>query len=132
MSVDDALTLTLRRDEAARHNATVTIHRVTTSSFDDTVGTYSDTTASVYSGACLLLPVPAQEETPEYGGEDVNTRRYKIQLAANTDARPDDIATVNTASLDDDLVGKVMTVVDVEYSSRQVSRNLICLHNVGG
>lgn len=132
MSADDALTLTLRRDEKARHNATITIHRVTGQTFNTSTGEYTDTTASVYAGSCLLLPVPAQEQTPEYGGEDVNTRRYKIQIAANTDVRVDDIGTFTASPLDDDLVGKAMTAVDVEYSSRQVSRNVTFLHNVGG
>lgn len=132
MSHDDALTLSLRRDSTLRHNATVTVTRVTGRTFDPDTGTYTDTTSTVYTGAALLLPVPSQEDTPEYGGEDVNTRRFRMQVAANTDVQVDDVVTVDTAGLDDDLAGKQMTVVDVAYSSRQVTRNVVLLYNVGG
>lgn len=132
MSADDALTLALRRDATARHNATITFVRVTGQTLNEANGTLTDTTSEIYSGACLILPVSAQEQTPEFGGEDINTRRYRVQIAANANVLPDDVGTVGTASLDDDLVGKELTVVDVEFSSRQVARNLMCLYNAGG
>lgn len=131
MSVDDALLCSLRRDERARWNSTCTIVRETGRTFSTTTGTYSSTTTSIYSGACLILPSPVDERMVDFGQHEENTRRYDVQIAANTDVLPDDTLTVTDGGRDSDLTGAVMTVVDVLYSSYQVSRQLVCLHNQG-
>lgn len=77
-----------------------------------------------YDGPALVRPENAAEVDAAERNEHIG--RYLVKLPANTTVSIGDQVTVTGSTYDEDLVGKVMTVVDVETDEWQVVRRLYC------
>lgn len=82
--------------------------------------------ATVYAGACRIVPSPARTELAAVIGERrIIYRHYEIQIRYDTaEIHTGDVLEV-TAAIDAGLVGLTLRIADATYSSEQWSRVLV-------
>ena len=85
--------------------------------------------AQLYEGPCSVAAAKARPT--QHGGADVAQAELIVKIPADTPAgiRPGAIVTI-TASLDPDLVGVDLEVVDVELATYRLTRRLGCRRRV--
>jgi hypothetical protein len=129
VSVDSAVAHFRRRQESL-FRSTCDITRAGTPVFDPATGTYTSPSSSVASDvACLIRAESASER--QAGETQVTLNRFVGKLPANTEVETGDILTVTASRHDDGLVGRVMTVVDVQHDDLQITRRVILEENRG-
>lgn len=108
-----------RRAANSRMTESVTV-TITTSTFDDTTGTYTDTLTTHYSGiARIKYPsLVVSEKTPVgqvLASQDV-TLHLPVGLASSVAVN--DVVTVTASTADGDLVGRTFTIKGLAQSGQ--------------
>lgn len=99
------------------------VRRKTGTAFNETTGQYTDTTATVYTGACKLQDRLVQGEA-EAGGRETVTLASVLHLPVTVIAvQVDDVAEM-TASQDPAAVGRKLRVAQVFYKTYATARRL--------
>lgn len=103
---------------------TCTIRRTTGSSTNSETGVVTPTTSVVYSGACKVQQGGVPLGQPKDLGEaSVQTVRLELHLPVSaTGVLVDDVATIDTSTLDSDLVGKQFTIRAVAHKTFLTAR----------
>jgi len=104
---------------------TCTVTRLTDQAFDDTDGSYSDTTSEIYSGVCRVQAIRSLLSTEaDAAGRVVTTVTATVQLPeATTGVQVDDVVTVDT-SQGSGVAGRVFRVRQVEHKTHASMRRL--------
>ncbi len=104
---------------------TCTIRRSTGEDTDEN-GTTTPTWETIYSGKCRLQQSEGQSREENPGEAHVLLVRRELQLPVLTSVgiRADDVATIDTAVNDPDLVGKVFIIRGEAAKSEATSRRL--------
>lgn len=113
------------------HTATITFKRPSGPPvFDDTTGTTTQPTATVFSGPCRIQELGRGDQITIAAGQRITDRRYQVSLSITaSDLQLDDIGTVDTAN-DPSLPGRPLRVIDVQRGSLTFERNLICIDDL--
>jgi hypothetical protein len=112
----------LMRDE-------VTITRATGSaSFDENTGRETaGTPTTVYTGPCRVQRRNVAEQTPEAGERTVTVQDVELHVPVTaTGIDVGDLATINSAALDPELVGRRFRVVGLAHKTFATARRLRC------
>ena len=129
MSIDSAVAHFRRRQESL-FRSVCDITRAGTPVFDPNTGTYTSPTTAVASDvACLIRPEAASER--QAGETQVTLNRFVGKLPANTAVETGDVLTITASRHDEGLVGRSLTVVDVQHDDFQIARRLILEENRG-
>lgn len=110
---------------------TVTIVRpsATASVFNPSDGSYTDPAdTDVYSGSCRVqISDGFNAQDADAGGDVLTVQRLTLQLpVAVTGVQIGDVATIDTAVFDGDLVGRVYRVVATHAKTHATARRLQC------
>ena len=94
--------------------------------FDDTTGEYVAGSTVVYQGKCQVKPEGGFEI--ESGGTEIIKHRIlvKVPVAGSVGVRPDDQVEVTIATLDPDLAGAMLAVVETPTGTYLSARRLVC------
>lgn len=99
-----------------------TVQRVTGTTLDPVTLAETPIYSTVYTGKCRVQSNSGQVYRPEVGEQAINITRQTLQLPLGTAGLAvDDIATITSAS-DPDLVGRRLTLVNVELKSQATMR----------
>lgn len=90
----------------------------------------------IWQGRCRVQATASQQARIEQALDEVSIRGYLVQLDETGDPVPavdPEVHTVKvlTAVNDPQLVGRVLTVVDVALGSERFTRDLVCNDNLG-
>ena len=123
----------IRTDYTATLGDTGTIVRLSGDPvFDPDTGTYTEPSEStIYTGAGRVMPRPAAETVVAVGEQPVTLRLYDVSLPYDADGIEVDDYWVTTVSVDAELVGRRLRVLDVGWSSLQAGRRLLCQDVLG-
>lgn len=129
----------IHRDWEAHHRpvlettwtATVTFRRFSGPPvFDPETGSTSRPKSVVYSGPCRIQ----HHETTSAGStvagaEKITSHDYQVSGPVEMDLKVDDVGTVDTCN-DPTLVGRELTVTDIQRGSLLFQRDVICTDNL--
>ena len=118
---------------AGRFIDTVTFTRAATrGTFNETTGVYEIATPdAVYSGVCLVRP-SGDAKAVDYGEESVTTILLDIFVPHDAGTFDiEDTGVIDAAIWNPDLVGRILTVVDIDVDSYHTRQRVRCLVNLG-
>lgn len=104
-----------------------TIVRVAGTTTDRDTGVVTETTTSVYSGACRLQEQMAFARETQPTPDNPTLMRYRVlqlPVATSTGVRKNDQVTITACPNDPDMVGKVLVVRDLSGKTEATSRRL--------
>ena len=104
---------------------TCTITRPGVRTWDAASGTYTQTSATVYTGKCRVRVLTPGDETAQAGEEQVSLWRYVVSVPLTVDPRLNDEVALDT-SADATLVGRVLRVRQVTRGSQITARRMVC------
>lgn len=120
-----SITLAGRRAAARLMVDTCTITRVTGATTDPDTGVVTDTTTTVYSGACRIQAAPAASREVQPGEATRLMTRLELQLPMDaTGVASDDVVTIDSSALDGDLVGRAFVARGLSHKTHAVMRRL--------
>lgn len=102
------------------------ITRVTGRTLNQSTGAYTDTTSTIYSGKCQVVKTDASATDVSAGERDVAVSSTKVKLPITATGIEAGDKVMVTATLDDDLDGRVVYVHEVQTRTFGTSRRLIC------
>lgn len=79
----------------------------------------------VYAGVALITPQRSGRRIVDIGGVPHHVALYAVSILASAAPEVDDLVTV-TASDDDELTDRQLTVVEVDYRTVRARRRLLC------
>lgn len=89
------------------------------------------TSTTVYTGPCSVQPRTTDKRVEIVGEEQITTRAYIVALPYDVpEIHIGDQATVTDAA-DAGLVGRTLSVLDVQYDDQAWQRDLVCQDNLG-
>ncbi len=133
MTIPSSAVTTLRAQWAGRFVDTVTFIRATgRGTMNTTTLLYAGNTESeIYSGGALIRPVKTVDQITT-GEQQVSIVELDVFLPHDAgDLQPEDTGTIDASTLDTDLVGKTVKVIEVEYDSYLTRTKVRCLLNIG-
>jgi hypothetical protein len=111
---------------------TCTIRRVTGVTTNPLTGVDTPTLAVVYTGRCKVQALDPQEHTPDVSGHTYTIQRYRVDVpVAAYKPAPGDLVTMDTATLDVYLVGRVLRVVALLHKSLATAYRLSATDDAG-
>lgn len=126
MLTDDEIDAMRATVEAAMPDR-CTITRKGTATFDAGAGTYSATTATLWSGPCRVVRQATEGREQLVGDEHRIAGRYSAVVPFDADGFDvDDYLTVTATSTDVALAGRPLRIVDVRVGSWALGRHLAC------
>ena len=96
--------------------------------FDDGTGIYSPsaTDTTIYSGKAMVTTYAAEPRHRQEGGGEIKENTYTVRLPLTAaEVEENDIITVTASLRDDQLPGKDLLVVSVNYTTFAVSRKIL-------
>jgi len=121
----------LRADLAATLPDQGTVTRPSAASFDKETLEYAENAGTeVWSGACRVQPT-GSDRVVAYGEQPITVRSYHATLPHDADGIEVDDVLVLSSSVDADLVGRALRVLDVQPSSLEAARRLLVEDQLG-
>lgn len=100
--------------------------------FNPTTGAYTNPTeTTIYTGPGRATPRPATETIVTVGEQPITLRLYDVSLPYDADGIQVDDYWIATVSVDAELVGRRLRVLEVGWSSLQAGRRLLCQDVLG-
>lgn len=106
---------------------TCTVTRVTGSAINSTTLEYTDTTSTIYSGACRVqIRNMTTAQTALAGEREVVALMLEVWLPLTASVDVGDKVTITASDHDANLVGRVFRVRELFHKSHLTSRRTLC------
>jgi hypothetical protein len=96
--------------------------------FDNGTGTYTASAAdtTIYSGKAMVTTYAAEPRSRTEGGGEIKENTYTVRLPLDAaQVAENDVVTVTASLRDDQLPGKELLIVSVNYTTFAVSRKIL-------